>query len=463
MTALKLFVSHSSRLDDVEHKHTREDRNWRLLDDTCQAIRLRYGNRVEVLVDKDGLLPGDDWNHQLNLWLAECHVAIILFSRRAIEKSDWVAKEAAILSWRAELDKDFTLIPVMLDGQSTPADLAKEFFGTLKIDQRQCIRQAQTANDILAGIVQKLGEPADLAGEYPQTPLESLQGGIAKLLSEGTTTASLQEALRAVGCAAAHGGETDPRRYADLLARQFLRTGPEVASACSSACFRTFKDGLSALRPAPTQERARELFKYIRPLWVEPGDAGSLRCAQGRKIPLALNGHLIGWCDDELKTRCYTLERFIERAWPGSGSDRFLPVPLPEARSVSEVQQEIRRRFLGAGDLPPGPNPDEFLDRAVNRDGRTIVLVILAAIDKGGLPDPAFLKDLAGLFEIYDQLILVFDIGADRPMLPGPIKDAQPRLEDPNALRAFLTCEYDAFYDERTTKTYLDQKYGIGP
>jgi len=243
MTALKLFVSHSSRLDDVEHKHTREEHNWRLLDDTCQAIRLKYGNRVEVLVDKDGLVPGDDWNHQLNLWLAACHVAIILFSRRAIEKSDWVAKEAAILSWRAELDEDFTLIPVMLDGQSTPEDLAKEFFGVLKIDAHQCIRQAQTPEDIPTGIAPGLGEPEDLAGEYPQTPLGSLQGGYAKLLSEGTTTASLKEALHAVGCAAASGGAPSHQRYAELLARQFLKTRPEA----TSACFRTSKDGLSCL------------------------------------------------------------------------------------------------------------------------------------------------------------------------------------------------------------------------
>ncbi len=131
MSALKLFISHSSRLDDVEAQSTPAlDRNWRLLDDTCKAIRKKYGDRVAVLVDKDGLIPGEDWNHQLNLWLAECRVAvIILFSKRAIEKSDWVGKEAAILSWQAEVlaDKDFTLIPVMLDGESTPEDLAKDF------------------------------------------------------------------------------------------------------------------------------------------------------------------------------------------------------------------------------------------------------------------------------------------------------------------------------------------------
>jgi len=55
MPALKLFVSHSSRLDDIAHKYTRDDHNWRLLEDTCGAIRQKYGERVEVLVDKEGL------------------------------------------------------------------------------------------------------------------------------------------------------------------------------------------------------------------------------------------------------------------------------------------------------------------------------------------------------------------------------------------------------------------------
>ena len=97
-----------------------------------------------VLVDKDGLIPGDDWNHRLNLWLAECHAAIILFSKRAVEKSGWVAKEAAILSWRAELDDGFTLIPVTLKGESTAQDLARDFLGTLRIDCVLCSSARRT-------------------------------------------------------------------------------------------------------------------------------------------------------------------------------------------------------------------------------------------------------------------------------------------------------------------------------
>lgn len=206
MPALKLFISHSSRLDDVEHKYTREDRNWCLLEDTCAAIWQKYGDRVEVLVDKDGLIPGEDWNHRLNLWLAECHVAIVLFSKRAVEKSDWVAKEAAILSWRAGLDKDFTLIPVMLDGESTPEDLAKDFLGVLRIDTNQCIRNAKTAGDILAGIVRKLGGPEDAVAAVQGWNL------LAKTMTSRTRLESLTvevDQLRRLNDAQARGDASD--------------------------------------------------------------------------------------------------------------------------------------------------------------------------------------------------------------------------------------------------------------
>ena len=55
MEKLKLFISHSSRLDDVSHDYTSADHNWKLLQDTCNGIREKYGNRVDVLVDRDGL------------------------------------------------------------------------------------------------------------------------------------------------------------------------------------------------------------------------------------------------------------------------------------------------------------------------------------------------------------------------------------------------------------------------
>lgn len=100
-----------------------------------------------MLVDKDGLVPGGDWNHHLNLWLAEYHVALIIFSRRAVEKSDWVAKEATILSWRADLDDAFKLIPVTINKELSCDKISRGYLGTVKIAVNQCIRDIESPKD----------------------------------------------------------------------------------------------------------------------------------------------------------------------------------------------------------------------------------------------------------------------------------------------------------------------------
>ncbi len=130
---------------------------------------------------------------------------------------------------------------------------------------------------------------------------------------------------------------------------------------------------------------------------------------------------------------------------------------------MEAVCEEIRRSFLGAGPPPPGPDPEKAQNDAVNRDGRTIVLLVYAPKDNGGTPDPGLVRTLLGLFDVYEKLMLVFDVGTDRQPLPAPLQSAQPRLNDPEALKTFLASEYDACLDERTTKTFLDQKYGTGP
>ncbi len=455
MPPLKLFVSHSSRLDDMEHSYGQDDRNWQLLKTTCQAIRGKYGERVKVLVDIDGLKPSDDWNHCLNLWLAECHVAIILFSKRAIQKSGWVAKEATILSWRAELDPSFKLIPVMLDGETTPEDLSEICSGVLQIGRYQCIPNAKTAQNILDGIAKILGESDDLAAGYPLTPLEILQGGIAAILGDTITEASLCLAVEAICGCRPEPFPVDKTACTALLARQFLQTTPKNPPSC----FTTFEKGIGPLTPRLSYSRAFELFKYIRSLWVEPSDVASLRLAQKYRQPLALNGCLISWSDhDMLKTYSYTLDRFIERAWPG-GADKFLVIPLTEAKTLEQIKEAIWRGVFGGGPFPPGPNAKELRDRMVNRDARTIVLLILAHQDQGGLPDPVRLNELTQLFGIYQKIILVFDVGTDRSTLPVAVKSAQPRLDDAKALQTFLDYEYEAFYGERAAKTYLDQNF----
>lgn len=92
MATFKLFISHSLRLRQHRDKPPRAMDNWRLLQETGRALESEYGGAIEILCDFRKLRPGDDWELRINQWLAECHGAIILFSRRAISESTQVKK-----------------------------------------------------------------------------------------------------------------------------------------------------------------------------------------------------------------------------------------------------------------------------------------------------------------------------------------------------------------------------------
>lgn len=269
MAALKLFISHSSRLRPADAGDDQAQRNWQLLQATCKALKGAYQENIEILVDHAGLHPGDDWEHRLNEWLAECHAAIILFSRRAIDESDWVKKEATILSWRAELDDDFKLFPVLLDQQTTPADLARDFFGTLRINRVQCVQNVATAEQVLAGIRPLLGEPDELWGAW-QTPFDDILAAVETLISEEISLASLKALWKPpLFCGpppATHTG------YARALTQHLLNDGQQ-----SLERIRRVIDGL---RPAPPQQYAKELLRYVRALWVDAGAAGQIPAAR---------------------------------------------------------------------------------------------------------------------------------------------------------------------------------------
>ena len=120
---LKLFVSHSLRLRDDETSDAQAQANWRLLLYLPGQIEQVYGSQLEVLVDHDALRAGDDWETVLHCLLWDCDAALIVFSCRAVEESDWVKLEATVLDSRAMNDPGFHLLPVLLASQTTVADL----------------------------------------------------------------------------------------------------------------------------------------------------------------------------------------------------------------------------------------------------------------------------------------------------------------------------------------------------
>lgn len=435
MPALKLFVSHSSRLDDVDAGGLPAQHNWDLLKATCDKLEAHYGDRIEILVDLD-LRTADAWEHRLDEWLAECHAAIILFSKRAIESSNWVKKEATILSWRREFDAGFKLIPVMLDQQATPDDLVRDYFRTLRIDASQCVRNAACADDILKGVKQALGEPESLIGP---TPFDALVDSVEKIIAKDVEAATLQAAWNRVSDAPApHTGQPDSiKRYAQGLARHLLRDGP--------LALERFLDVLDGLRPQPTRERAEELLKYLRALWVDARAAGCLPAAKLHGEFLALNGELVACAEPQLNTQCFTLERYMERAWPGT--DQFKVIPLSKAENLDAVRNELRAKFRpNAASMPP-----QRIDDAIARDKRHIIILFPAP--EGDFPDARLLQDLETLKTPYPRLICVFATGATLPVdTPEGVRAIVPRLE--------ADTEWAQFDKEIEARELIDRKYG---
>jgi len=441
MPALRLFVSHSSRLDDVPHRYTDDDANWRLLRETCDGLKARYGGAIRILVDRDGLVPGDDWNKELNLWLAECQAAIILVSKRALEESDWVAKEAAILGWRKVLDPRFVLIPVTIEGESCQADLATGFWGSLEMGRIQGVHALRDAHAIVEGVATRLGEPNELIQRCGFTPLDLLRDAIAKLLADSATAAALETALDDFGQVPPVIGAGLPavNRYAHRLAERLLQTaGDDVRS-----CFNAFRHILDRV-PLLSGGQQRLLLKQLRALWVHPGAAGFLPSAAEYRHSLTLCGQMVTLSDDLLQAEAYTLERYLERAWPGSHPRC---VPIAELQSAEQVRAEIRRRVLGAG--VPSWLPDAQLDAQVNQEPTAIVVIIPATENAGGLPDPHLRRDLEQLTGIYDKLVLVFASCLTEADTPDGLRPITPLLD--------VEAEASAYLAERAVAAILSQ------
>lgn len=445
MPALKLFISHSSRLDDGPDRYTDKNVNWRLLREVVNGLKARYGESIHILVDRDGLIPGDDWNRELNLWLAECQAAIILVTKRALERSDWVAKEAAILGWRKALDPDFTLIPVTIEGDSKESDLSQGFFGSLDMGRIQCLHANRNANEIVAGVARRLGEPEDLVAKHAMTPLDRLQGGIAKILADNVTADSIAVALEAVGSEVTIDRASNRARYAELLARRLLQTSLDKADAC----FQTFQRSFGLLAPKPPKERALEVFAAVRSLWVHPGAAAHLRTALERKAALALTAQLILQADPELGAKAYTLERYIERAWPQSPLLKLVSVPA--RYTPDQVRDQIRDSMLGP--MPPGLPQlfQDMRDDQIRSDPRTIILVIDCRPDGGGRPDPVRRRELEILSTEYGKILLIFGMQPTDEPLPDDLTPVRPTLE--------LIVEGRAFLAEKSAAITLKDSY----
>jgi hypothetical protein len=428
MDALKLFISHSSGLDETDAEDRPLSTHWDLLSDTCKALRTHYGNRIEILVDYEGLKPASQWRARLDSWLGECDAAIILFSRRAVQTSKWVQFEASVLRWRSSRDPAFRLLPVLLAGQTDAADLESDVWNTIGISSTQCVRSAASAGDVLVGVRAALG---GLEQPDHRTAFGKRFAAIKTLISEcsATTVTEHANALRAVWEAIADGA-TLPTWPDDALGRYALGLTRLLLEDTANS-MRTFARIVEEM--APPLQRPLDLFKYVRPLWVDPAAADCLKIGQAGSCLLALNGDFVMHSDPVLDTRCYTLDRYRERAFLQAGvrivqSPRSDPDSVRDELRTSEDKQWARY-----------PQKVHLVDARVRKLGSPII-ALLPATD--GLPDPRLFDDLKRLREeACPKLIYVFATGASMPgEIPDEIRPVRPELD--------TETEYNQYQDE---------------
>jgi hypothetical protein len=432
MTAFKLFISHSSRLDEAEGSNDPEQNpNLKLLRDVIQDIKNEYGETIEILVDKDekGLPVGHDWEKRLNEWLAECHAAVILFSKRAIEKSNWVKKEATILSWRRELDTNFRLIPVLLQAQTNPDDLERDLFGTLRISKDQCIRDVNTSQDVLNGIKIALGDKETLQAKIRQTPFDKLQRVIAKLLAKDSDMDALQEAWETLEGADKPDWHPDElERFAHNLTRYLLRDNGNALI--------NYEKIINKIRPKVKKDNAREIFEYLRSLWVDTKAASCISQGTVHKKFLVQNGNYLP---------NYTFKCYTERAWP---MDDNLEVVFTSTADKKLLLEQIRDPFKESKRIPLTP---EQIDEKINTFSQQILIYIPAFKQNGGgLLDDIHLR--TELRKKYPNIIFVLGTGEQLPTsIADDIAKVVPELD--------VTTEFKQLNSEDNTERFLNKFY----
>lgn len=411
----KLFVSHSSKTPE----------NVRLLKQVCAG--LARSPDYEPLWDQSGdLEPGGDWSRRLDEWMAECHAAVILFSRAALDESLWVRKEAAILAWRRELEPDFTLVPVLLDGLKAE-DLNEGPYGVSRISRSQCLRDCQTGRQIVDGVLAALRRRAS---PFPRTPFERIENVIADLLEAHVRQRASPDVLE-------HAWNSLPdnerppwrkdrgERFAAALTRYLLRDRRRALSHLHRV--------LNTVRPVVDRESELELLKYLGCLWVDSAAARGIPQARRDSGTVALNG-------------AYPVEftalRYGERAWPLD--DCWTPIHVSEtSRNRDELLADIRAGISGARQLP-----EPILNGRLRQPDNP-VLVIIPPSQDGQLPDADL---LAGLRAEYSGLLFVVSAGPRLPKpLPPSFRGLVPELD--------LHVEEQQYVDYSNVQTLIDNQH----
>jgi len=425
MSKKRIFVSHSSKTDA----------NITLLKKVCKGLE-------EYKTDEDNLeyqivydlnntiIGGDDWYNSIERWMMEADAAVILFSKAALFDSDWVKKEVSNLSWRKNLDPDFVLIPVLLEGLE-PNEFNKGLLGVLQINRIQFIKDTNDATEIVAELHKKLAAEASLKDlaerDFDGASYEPLEGKLAELIASKLPRDALDDAVKELDLTRPLW-PPDKHKINALAVARHLVSNPDESMRCLS-------DFLDELQLSIPRECASNLIKYIKGMWVNREAAASLPNAKQTHKIIGLNGN---------KVENYTAKRYCERAWPLSSKWDLIRI-----NETSFTENEIFSDIDYAITSSRETAKDKRIRNRIKRSRLAFIILIPGRIISNGTYDDLSEK----LRKRYHGAIILVDIGPDRPpWLPETIEVLTPLIDTEE--------ETNQFDDYQDTKTLFNNLFG---
>jgi hypothetical protein len=319
---IKIFISHSSKADPFADQ---------VREAVAEGLR---GSGYDVLIDRDALQPGDEWSSVLYHWLAECHGAVVLLNRPALE-STWVRREVNILLWRRALGFPLKLVPAII-GDLTVEDVGAAGFDELEPFQfAQIAPQApKDADELAAQIVDRF---AGLPASAPdQSPMGAWVKAIASGLREVKDMDSLEAAARQLQVEERYLSRVrDPAEGCFFLAHQLLARARDDRVRHAMAQIVDY---------IPTEWLQRLIVK-VAPTWVDGESARMLLALHDRRPRTAiLNARSPRTAEQYVgRASCCAVEGYVYQTVSAVAGENF----------IDEFEENCRKAVRALLRIPP--------------------------------------------------------------------------------------------------------------
>jgi len=331
----ELFISYS-RLEPAQdasapgHPDHAKWKSRKVALDLIGVLEEKLNEKFQVWRDEPCLSLGDDFASKLDAALLSCAGAVLMLDPAAVEVSSWVRWETSILTWRARLQSDVRIVPVLIDVQ--PEELKQQKFEPTRVEQ--LLGRKVDAQRLEPGSGDYQGKLEAIAEEIVEafdgleaTPARGVGVWISRIAACFSDKTSL---WRGELCQAF---EPHPDRL--NLAQEPRAV---VARELVGADRERFARILHAIVQYPTtEEELRRLHVLLEPVWVPADVARTLAVVADlpdRQRVMVVNA-------DDAKTG----EHVVRRGRPEIASDQTLTV-TPVGPTLDAAVADIREKVL---------------------------------------------------------------------------------------------------------------------